>query len=135
MAYCRKFNQHKGDASHLDPANQWRPESPFKWYIKICNLRRSRPRQCTIDAAYLKRLWARQKGMCPYTGLAMQLPKSTKGFMGKGTPTSASLDRIDAAKDYVKGNVEFVCRFINMGKQQFGRQTVIDFVASLKAVP
>lgn len=77
-------------------------------------------------------LWNAQGGVCPYTGLAMQLPASTVGFKKHGTPTSASLDRIDPTGGYVKGNVEFVCRFVNMGKQAFNRKAVQDFIQAVR---
>jgi hypothetical protein len=58
--------------------------------------------------------------VCPYTGKKMSLGKET-------SPYSASLDRIDSSKGYMKGNVEFVCLAVNLAKQSFSREQMMTF--------
>jgi hypothetical protein len=62
----------------------------------------------------------------------MQLPRSSEGFNGGGGPTAASLDRIDSTKGYIAGNVEFVCRFVNLGKSDLSREEVMKFIAAVR---
>jgi len=81
-----------------------------------------------IDANYLKELWNKQHGICPYTGIPMLLPRNTKHDPSLRSLKKASLDRIDSAKGYVKGNVEFVCMFVNLAKNSFPRQEVKEFL-------
>lgn len=43
-------------------------------------------------------------------------------------PDTVSLDRIDSLKGYTSCNVELVPVFINLGKNQFSKQQVVDFI-------
>lgn len=82
-----------------------------------------------LSALYFKQMWEKQKGICPYTGITMSLQRP-------GTqPHTASLDRIDPNKGYVDGNVEFVCRFINLGKNEHSKQEILDFISQIKLPP
>ena len=58
----------------------------------------------------------------------MILPISGK----KKAPHTASLDRIDSAIGYMKGNVQFVCYSINTAKNDFDEIEFIQFVESMK---
>lgn len=89
--------------------------------LKICNNRADeysdfrytlrnitkRFKEVNIDLEYLKELWEKQKGICPYTGLSLILPKYSNV---KEIPFTlrASLDRIDSSKGYIKGNVQYI---------------------------
>lgn len=79
-----------------------------------------------LNLEFLKSLWEKQNGICPYTGLKMVLSGQEKH-----TPYSASLDRIDSSKGYIKGNVEFVCLFVNYGKNGFRQEQVKQFIADV----
>jgi hypothetical protein len=46
---------------------------------------------------------------------------------------AASIDRIDSNEGYIPGNVHFVCRFINMGKQGLSDSQVREFLADVVA--
>jgi hypothetical protein len=46
---------------------------------------------------------------------------------------AASIDRIDSNQGYVPGNVQFICRFINMGKQDLTDSQVREFLADVVA--
>lgn len=84
-----------------------------------------------VNAEYLNNIFNLQNGICPYTGIKMSL---TSGIKDKVIPTSASLDKIDPNEGYIKGNVEFVCYSINMAKNDFSKDIIIDFVNRLKKV-
>lgn len=79
-----------------------------------------------ITPEYLKQLWDSQHGICPYTGFDMELIGNSLN--------QASLDRIDSTKGYIKGNVEFVCLFINLAKNKFPKEDVQEFIERLKLV-
>lgn len=88
-----------------------------------------RKKEFNLTLEYLKSLWETQRGVCPYTGILMSLSK-LHGI--KHTPNSSSLDRIDSSKGYIEGNVEFVCLFINYGKNGFSKEQTIDFLRLIK---
>lgn len=103
--------------------------SPFKYFV---NRSQSSDRVCLygesdINASYLKDLWESQKGVCPYTGYKMHLPRNTAAFKKNDNPKRVSLDRIDSNLGYVKGNVEFVCYVVNLAKNEFPRDEIISF--------
>ena len=58
----------------------------------------------------------------------MELGRTTADEDVKKTPTKASLDRIDPNIGYVKGNVEFVCYCVNVMKNDFSKEKIIDFI-------
>jgi hypothetical protein len=75
----------------------------------------------TISGAW--KLFEKQKGLCALTGLPIQLAPTT---MKAGTST-ASLDRIDSKKGYIKGNVQWVHRDINFMKQAFPQDVFVEW--------
>lgn len=119
---------------NLDPTNRADEFSPFRWHFRNCK-RRNKEFNLTLE--YLKELWEKQKGRCPYTGwklknmsnlsIVNQLPL---------TPDRASLDRIDSSKGYVKGNVQFVSYMAQCAKHEFKEDQMIEFcdmVSEMKA--
>lgn len=87
--------------------------------------------QIDIDLMYLKELWEKQNGMCPYTNIKMLLPRNTKEDFQTHSLKKASLDRIDSSKGYLKGNVEFVCCAINYAKNSFTREEMKEFLSEI----
>jgi hypothetical protein len=79
-----------------------------------------------LDVEFLKELWETQSGKCFYTKLPMLLfpTKSKNEFK----PESASLDRVDSSKGYIKGNVRFVCLTINYAKNSFDEKDFVKFL-------
>ena len=55
--------------------------TPFGYFV---DKGRQRSKQigieCDLDNNFLKELWNRQKGICPYTGISMILPETKKEF-------------------------------------------------------
>ena len=76
-----------------------------------------------IDLEYLKDLWEKQN-ICIYTGVKLGLPKS-KGF--NNPLYTASLDRIESDKGYVKGNLQFISIAANNAKNSMSHNQMLEF--------
>ena len=74
-----------------------------------------------IDMGYLLSLYGQQRGLCAISGMDMTY------LAGHGkVHTNISLDRIDSSKGYVRGNVQFVCDYVNRMKSDLSQ---LDFVS------
>ena len=106
--------------------------TPFRAYINKIKGRTKRWHQnriTEITPEYLKELWEKQGGVCPYTGIKMLL----RDYNQPSYPHNASVDRIDSSKNYLRGNVEFVCVSINYAKNSFSKEEMIDFIKLIRA--
>lgn len=100
----------------------------FKGVIKVV---RAKKIEFDLTFEFLEQLWIKQNGKCAYTNIDMILPiNATSGTVVRDL-SAASLDRIDSSKGYTQDNVEFVCRFINLGKNRYSKQCTIDFLNKL----
>ena len=103
--------------------------SPFKYSLNKARSRsKSRSEVTDLTLEYLKEIWENQNGLCTYTNIKMEMPRSSQDEDIKKSPTKLSLDRIDPSIGYIKGNVEFVCYCINVMKNDFTKQEMIDFI-------
>jgi hypothetical protein len=96
--------------------------SPFRKYLRRIITRKH---LCNINVADLLNQWDKQEGICPYTGKQMLL-------VSKHLPEQASLDRIDPDKGYTIDNIQFVCLFIQYGKNSFKDEQVKDFISTIR---
>jgi hypothetical protein len=132
---AKHLDKYKGNYSHLigHQNNRLDQYSPFKYHA---NKARSRSKQkgyqTDLTIEYLKQIWDKQNGTCPYTNIKMEISRTSQDEDIKKTPTKASLDRIDPNIGYVKGNVEFVCYCINVMKNDFTKYQMIDFINQIK---
>ncbi|MBR8835562.1 MAG: hypothetical protein DSM106950_16500 [Stigonema ocellatum SAG 48.90 = DSM 106950] len=103
--------------------------SPFRQHLKLARRRmKTHGRECTITLEYLKELWERQSGRCPYTGWELDNPETTAHWdVYELHPKRASLDRIDSSVGYVPGNVQFVSVIANFGKRDFPEEKLLEF--------
>lgn len=85
-----------------------------------------------LDALYLKELWNKQKQKCVYSGLEMNLYPSRGEKLYE--PKVASLDRIDSKLGYIKGNVQYVCLFMNYAKMAFSDNEIKSLVKEIQSV-
>lgn len=121
--YCSNSCFHKNRAG----------KTPFTYFL---DKSKRRPGVASnLDATFLKELWESQKGVCPYTKIKMILPECNRRFSKYCSLEKASLDRIDPAKGYVKGNVEFVCQGINFAKNDYSKEEVLRFVEHIRSSP
>lgn len=135
--YCNKSCSGRDNVSHLHKYagkfnynlisnNRLNQYSNFKWYIKnIIKNSKKKNQTYDIDLEYLKNLWETQKGICPFTNQKLEL--RTHSAKHKAHPYSASLDRIDNNKGYIKGNVRFVALIFNYARNNFSDRDVIEF--------
>ena len=73
----------------------------------------------TID--YLNEIFENQSGICALTGIKLDFSTSPK----RSTKTTASIDRIDNAKGYVKDNVRFVHKTVNIMRKDMCDEELI----------
>lgn len=88
---------------------------------------RNIPVEVPID--YCWRLFVRQKGICALSGLPIKIAASTEEhFNGM---TTASLDRKDSSKGYIRGNLQWTHKMVN--RMKWGL-TVNQFIGFCKSV-
>jgi hypothetical protein len=84
---------------------------------------------CNLTPQYLKKVWDTQKGICPYTGWNLILPRGNGRSLK--TMAKASLDRIESSKGYVVGNVQFVALAANLAKSTFTHDEMTEFCKAI----
>lgn len=68
-------------------------------------------------------LWLFQKGICAISGQVINLPKK---YREKSQDSNASLDRIDSAKGYIKENIQWIHKDINIMKNKYNLEYFIN---------
>lgn len=74
-----------------------------------------------INIKYLDVLYQIQKGKCSLSGKQLKFDSGQKIYDG-----NISLDRKDSSKGYIKGNVQFVDKTLNMMKQTLPQEEFIN---------
>lgn len=77
-----------------------------------------------LDFDFLNDLWKEQDGKCAISGVPFEL--SPNETFGEPRQLSPSLDRINPALGYIKGNVRLVTYQINCGIGPYGLEKFID---------
>jgi hypothetical protein len=93
--------------------------SPFKTMLSRAKQRKKRF-SLTLHDLYDQ--WQSQKGICPYTGWLLKLPKANEKL--PKTPDRASLDRIDSSLGYTPDNIQFVSLAIQYAKHNWSQSDV-----------
>lgn len=73
----------------------------------------------SITLKYLNSLFKKQDGKCALSGLDLT-------FKDKDIEKTASIDRIDSSRGYVKGNVQWVHKHVNFMKHQLNQDRFIE---------
>lgn len=107
----KNFGDKRMDASKLMTKRRGDQYTKFRYHFRNIK-KRNKDIDITIDD--LKDRWEYQNGICEFTGVKMVLSSYTK--IVKNPIYTASLDRIDNNKGYVKGNIRWVSRAINWMK-------------------
>lgn len=93
-------------------------------YRNILNRKHKHEVDITIED--LRNQWENQNGKCPYTGIQLILSTYTK--IKKNPIYSASLDRKDSRKGYIKDNIIWVSRVANWMKNDMSEEMVNEFI-------
>ncbi|BAY82593.1 hypothetical protein NIES267_20760 [Calothrix parasitica NIES-267] len=110
--------------------------SPFRQHHRLARRRvKSNGRECNITLEYLKQLWEKQNGRCPYTGWKLDNLQTTSDWNNHVLhPKTASLDRIDSSRGYVFGNVQFVSLIANYAKRDFLEEELLRFCEAVNEI-
>lgn len=98
-------------------------------YHKIRQEAESREIKFDITKEYITDLWNRQNSICALSKKEMYLPKEHS--LQTRPQCTASLDRIDSDKGYIKGNLQWVTKNMNIMKMDMKQD---DFIRECKAV-
>lgn len=66
-----------------------------------------------FNTTYLKYLWKKQKGICYWSGMKMDLNHGMRM-----NPKMVSPDRLNPSKGYIKGNIVLCCVWSNMARMR-----------------
>lgn len=95
----------------------------FKYHFRNI-LKRNHEVNVTIED--LQNVWEKQNGICEFTNIKLELSSYTK--IEKNPIFSASLDRIDNKKGYVKGNIRWISRSVNYMKNNMTDDMVWELI-------
>jgi hypothetical protein len=94
-------------------------------YICLLKIRAKRSKyEFNLDGEFLWDLFLKQNRKCALSGIEIGFPKAW-GVKSK-TEITASLDRIDSSKGYIKDNVQWVHKHINTMKMHMTDQQFIE---------
>ena len=96
---------------------------PNRFWYKLLNVANRRKIEVSITKKYIFNIYKKQNKKCSLTGEKLYFTKLKSNYHRY---TTASLDRIDSSKGYIKGNVQWVCKKINMMKQQYSQKEFIE---------
>lgn len=92
-------------------------KSPYNFLSELVRCIRAKRRfEVSIDKDIAHKLWDTQCGRCAITNLPM--------LYERRNPRSVSIDRIDSNLGYSPDNIQLVCRFINLAKQQYSNEVM-----------
>jgi len=103
---------------------------PFKYILRMLNRPNRKP--CNLTIEDLKEVWEETHGVCPYTKIKLILPIGSTNPNPAISYKMASVDRIDSSKGYLKGNIQYVSRNINLAKGILSHQQMLDFINLIK---
>ena len=113
---CGCLNTEKTKLRRGNKSSTWRGCGDISktMYWRIIENARRRRLEFSVDIDYLDNLFKLQKSKCSISGLDLQV-----SFVNLESEITASLDRIDSSKGYIKGNVQWVHKDINRMKWEF----------------
>jgi hypothetical protein len=100
----------------------WKKDEFTKFRYHFRNIK-SRNKEVNITLEDLRDVWDTQQETCPYLGIKLILNSYSK--IKKDPITSASLDRIDSSKGYVKGNIQWISRAVNLMKNDMSENELL----------
>lgn len=92
-------------------------------WLLMSNIRH-RDHDFNIDIEYLLDLWDEQEGKCYWLAIPMQTKEQGTTYH----PAKVSVDRLDCALGYIKGNVVLSSCFANLGRRDFPPELFKDWL-------
>lgn len=81
-----------------------------------------------ITPEYISNLFINQKGICTLSGMPIKICNYIEYNLGNQT---ASLDRIDSSKGYIKGNLQWIHKDLNRMKSSFTNDRFIEMCCAV----
>jgi hypothetical protein len=102
-------------------------EIPKDFFSNLKRGAQSRNIEFNIEIEDLWELLLKQNRKCALSGLELTFSKIRKDNKSK----TISLDRIDSSKDYVKSNIQFVHKHVNIMKNKFDESYFIELCENI----
>lgn len=124
IEHLAKFKNN--DISKLNPSNRKDEFSMFREHLRRA---KRRDINCNLTLEHLKNVWDKQKGICPYSNVKLEVVN-----IGKTNSKiyTMSLDRKDSSKGYIINNVQFVGMAINLMKNNMTEVELKELLNILK---
>jgi len=124
IAWCRA-NPERAEAHRT----RWRRVNAWERVLALyCQAEARRAGYtCDFDDDYVRELWAAQGGICHWLGVPMVPSVVTRD------PRRPSIDKLDPARGYTKGNVVLCTAFANMGRNSYPAKDFAVFASELRS--
>ena len=109
-----------GNKKNLVADNRLDEFTEFRQHLRYA---KRRDKKCNLTLEDLRVQWDKQKGICPY--LKIKLDNSTWNGKPKDPVWTASLDRINSSKGYIRGNIQFVSMCMNFMKYTMSHRRML----------
>lgn len=97
------------------------------WYLSVLNARsRTTGHYVGVTTEDLAELFNAQGGRCALSGIPLIISEQRSR-----EETTASLDRIDSSIGYIRGNIQWVHKDVNMMKQRFSQEHFINLCTAI----
>lgn len=124
----KNFGDSRGNVENFKGYKRTRDEyTKFRYHYR--NILK-RNKEVDISIEDLKQQWEKQNGMCYFTNIPLILSSYSK--INKNPIYTASLDRIDNDKGYIKNNIRWVSRSINWMKNEMSDDMVLELFDIIK---
>ena len=104
-------------------------EIPGSFINRITSRSKKSNRKVEINAEDIYNLWIKQDKKCSLSGLPIDFINTNEGNLRQGSKydliCTASLDRIDSNKGYIKNNIQLVHKDVNMMKKEYNQEYFI----------
>lgn len=109
-----------GRENHRNKKREYK-QNNFRAFLSLAlSYSKRNKEKCGVDIDYLLDLLKTQNECCAACGLPL--------LHVVGNLQSVSIDRIDSSLGYIEGNIQLVCKFINLGKSTYSNEEVKNFL-------
>lgn len=81
-------------------------------------------RECSVSIKDCWNQFLKQKGICAMSGVTITLTRNNKN-------QTASLDRIDSSKGYVKGNIQWIHKELQLMKSDLSEESFVNWCKTI----